>query len=91
MRPARVPFTSPYFAQSANPGTNREQIVLRTRGIKHVLAVSGQSFLLGGYGSNFGSMFVIMDDFEDRHEPELYADDPEFYEWAGSDPTGDPG
>jgi hypothetical protein len=24
-------------------------------------------------------------------EPELYADDPEFYEWAGSDQTGGPG
>jgi multidrug efflux pump len=51
-----------------------EQIVLRTRGIKHALSVSGQSFVLSAYGSNFGSMFVILDDFDQRQEPELYAD-----------------
>jgi multidrug efflux pump len=51
-----------------------ERIVLQTRGIKHALAVSGQSFLLSAYDSNFGSMFVILDDFDQRQEPELYAD-----------------
>ena len=44
-----------------------EQIVLSTRGIKHALVVTGQSFLLSANGSNFGSMFVILDDFDKRH------------------------
>jgi multidrug efflux pump len=51
-----------------------ERIVLGTRGIKHALVVSGQSFLLSAYGPNFGSMFVILDDFDSRQEPDLYAD-----------------
>ena len=51
-----------------------EQIVLATPGIKHALEVSGQSFLLGANGSNFGSMFVILDDFDRRQEPGLSAD-----------------
>jgi multidrug efflux pump subunit AcrB len=51
-----------------------EQIVLQTPGVKHALAVSGQSFLLSANGSNFGSMFVILDDFDQRQAPGLYAD-----------------
>ncbi|HEY7313847.1 MAG TPA: multidrug efflux RND transporter permease subunit [Gemmataceae bacterium] len=50
-----------------------EQLVLHTRGIKHALVVSGQSFLLSANGSNFGSMFVILDDFDKRHDPSLTA------------------
>ena len=48
-----------------------EQLVLHTPGIKHALVVSGQSFLLSANGSNFGSMFVILDDFDKRQDPEL--------------------
>jgi multidrug efflux pump len=51
-----------------------EQIVLSTPGIKHALVVSGQSFLLSANGSNFGSMFVILDDFDKRRDPDLTAD-----------------
>jgi multidrug efflux pump subunit AcrB len=50
-----------------------ERIVLDTPGIKHALAVTGQSFLLGINGSNYGSMFVILDDFDKRQDPELTA------------------
>jgi multidrug efflux pump len=52
-----------------------EKIILGTRGIKHALTVSGQSFLLSAAGSNFGSMFVILDDFDKRMEPGLTAAD----------------
>ncbi len=51
-----------------------EQIVLNTPGIKHALVVSGQSFLLSANGSNFGSMFVILDDFDKRQDRSLTAD-----------------
>ena len=40
----------------------------------HAWASPGQSFLLNANGSNFGSMFVILDDFDDRHGAELSAD-----------------
>jgi multidrug efflux pump len=36
--------------------------------------VAGQSSLLAMNGSNLGSMYVILDHFENRHSPELYAD-----------------
>jgi multidrug efflux pump len=42
-------------------------------GVKHVNAVAGNSFALSAYGSNFGSMFIILDDFEERRTPELYS------------------
>jgi multidrug efflux pump len=49
------------------------RVVLDTPGVKHVNAVAGNSFVLSAYGSNFGSMFIILDDFERRRQPELYA------------------
>jgi multidrug efflux pump len=49
------------------------QVALDTPGVKHVNAVAGNSFALSAYGSNFGSMFIILDDFEERRAPHLYA------------------
>jgi multidrug efflux pump len=50
------------------------QIILETPGIKHINAVAGNSFVLSAYGSNFGSMFIILDDFDNRLAPDLHAD-----------------
>ncbi|MBM3982714.1 MAG: efflux RND transporter permease subunit [Planctomycetes bacterium] len=44
------------------------------RPVKHVNAVAGNSFVLSAYGSNFGSMFVILDGFENRRSKTLSAD-----------------
>jgi multidrug efflux pump subunit AcrB len=54
--------------------TRVEAITRKTLGVKHTLGISGQSFLLSANGSNFGSMYVILDDFHRRHGPELSAD-----------------
>jgi len=51
-----------------------DQIIRATPGVKHSIGVAGQSFLLSVNGSNFGSMFVILDDFENRHSSELYSE-----------------
>lgn len=51
-----------------------EQIALQTPGVKNVNSVAGNSFLLGAYGSNFGSMFIILDSFHDRRDPAQSAD-----------------
>lgn len=48
-----------------------EKIALETPGIKNVNSVAGNSFTLSAYGSNFGSMFIILKDFSERHEPSL--------------------
>ncbi|HJZ60254.1 MAG TPA: efflux RND transporter permease subunit [Gemmataceae bacterium] len=46
----------------------------KTHPVKHCNAVAGNSFALSAYGSNFGSMFIILDGFENRRAPNLYAD-----------------
>jgi multidrug efflux pump len=50
------------------------KICLETPGVHHVSEVAGNSFVLRAYGSNFGSMFIILDDFTDRRSPDLTAD-----------------
>jgi multidrug efflux pump len=49
------------------------KVAMGTPGVRHVNAVAGNSFALSAYGSNFGSMFIILDDFDDRRAPHLYA------------------
>jgi multidrug efflux pump len=43
-------------------------------GIVHTVNATGQSFLIGANGSNFASIFVILDSFHHRRDPELHAD-----------------
>ncbi len=43
-------------------------------GVNHTVAVSGQSLLLNANAPNFGSMYVMLDPFEERLKPELSAD-----------------
>src|SRR5205823_10050024 len=50
------------------------RIALATPGVAHTNAVAGNSFVLSAYGSNFGSMFIILDDFPERREPGRHAD-----------------
>ena len=40
----------------------------QTPGVRHVNAVAGNSFVLSAYGSNFGSMFIILDPFDERRD-----------------------
>jgi multidrug efflux pump len=50
-------------------------IARSTPGVRHTNAIAGNSFVLSAYGSNFGSMFIILDDFPQRAGPGLYADE----------------
>jgi multidrug efflux pump subunit AcrB len=43
-----------------------EQAVRATPGVKHTVSIAGQSLLLGANASNFGSIYVMLDDFEHR-------------------------
>jgi multidrug efflux pump len=47
--------------------------VRKVRPISHTNAIAGNSFVLSAYGSNFGSMFIIMKDFDERRHPDLYS------------------
>jgi multidrug efflux pump subunit AcrB len=51
-----------------------EAIARKTDGVKHTVAVAGQSILLNANSSNFGSMYVMLDDFHERLDPDLSAD-----------------
>ncbi len=51
-----------------------EEIALKTPGVKHTVAISGQSILLGANASNYGALYLMLDDFEDRRAPALSAD-----------------
>ncbi len=52
-----------------------EKIAHETAGVAHTVTISGLSFLLQANGSNFGSMFIVLDPSEKRKAPGLYADD----------------
>ena len=44
-------------------------IARKTPGIKHVTGITGQSFVLNAFGSNFGSMFVNLERYAERRDP----------------------
>ncbi|HBI44064.1 MAG TPA: transporter, partial [Planctomycetales bacterium] len=50
------------------------EVVKNTRGVLHTISVAGQSFSLGANGSNFGNLFITLEGFDKRHDPELYSD-----------------
>lgn len=51
------------------------RIILKTEGVKHVIAYAGYSFLSGANQSNVATMFARLEPFEQRAgHPELHAD-----------------
>ncbi|HLN31322.1 MAG TPA: efflux RND transporter permease subunit [Gemmataceae bacterium] len=48
-----------------------EQLLHQTPGIAHTLAIAGQSFTLSANGSNFGNLFVSLEEFDKRRDPSL--------------------
>ncbi len=51
-----------------------ERICDKVEGVKHTVAIAGQSLLLAANASNFGSMYVMLDDFHKRAEEHRSAD-----------------
>ncbi len=54
-----------------------EKMAREVPGVAHTVAVSGQSFLLSAFGSNFASMFIVLDEFSKRPEPTVER----FFKW----------
>ena len=50
-----------------------EKIARTVPGIRFTQAMTGQSLLLSANGSNFGSMFFILDEYEERPDPVVGA------------------
>ena len=61
------------FERAQDVCDHMDRIARSTKGVKHTIGITGQSILLGANGSNFASMFVILDPFEDRKSKELSA------------------
>jgi multidrug efflux pump len=51
-----------------------DRLARATPGVRTTVAVSGQSILLTANSANFGSMFVVLEPFDDRRDPERSAD-----------------
>ena len=51
-----------------------DRISHETPGVRHTVGMSGNSILSGSTSSNFGSVFVILDGFDERRGPALSAD-----------------
>ncbi|HVK17009.1 MAG TPA: efflux RND transporter permease subunit, partial [Fimbriiglobus sp.] len=48
-----------------------DRITRSIPGVSHTVTIGGMSFVLGANGPNFGTMFVLLDDFERRkHDPQ---------------------
>jgi hydrophobe/amphiphile efflux-1 (HAE1) family protein len=75
-----------YFMSSVELPTgaslNRTQAVvdtvgsrlLRIEGVDNVISITGMSFLAGGSGSNYGSLFVVLDPWSQRKAKDLHVD-----------------
>ena len=48
-----------------------EEIAKDTPGVKHTVAIAGQSILMNANAPNFGAMYLMLDDFHHRLDPEL--------------------
>lgn len=48
-----------------------ERIAKGTPGVKHTVAISGQSILMNANAPNFGAMYLMLDDFHDRSKAGL--------------------
>ncbi|MFT3883661.1 MAG: multidrug efflux RND transporter permease subunit [Gemmatales bacterium] len=51
-----------------------EKLVGKTKGVSHTVAIAGQSLLLNANAPNFGSMFVMLDEFSQRTAHDMSAD-----------------
>jgi multidrug efflux pump len=48
-----------------------EEMVRKTDGVAHTIGIPGQSFVLNAVGSNLGSMYVILKEFDHRRDHAL--------------------
>jgi multidrug efflux pump len=58
-----------FFGAKPEPG---EKTYPGIPGINHTVSIAGQSSLLSANGSNFGSCYVVLDDFEHRRSHDVY-------------------
>jgi multidrug efflux pump len=62
------------LGRTTNEMTRLDVIARRTPGVAHTVSVAGQSVLLNTNAPNFGTLYVLLDDFPTRHDSERSAD-----------------
>lgn len=62
------------FGVTADAVTRAEKSALEVAGVNHTVAIAGQSVLLNANASNFGTLYVMLDDFHRRAADGLSAD-----------------
>jgi multidrug efflux pump len=51
-----------------------QKIAAETPGVAHAVDIPGQSFVMNGISSNFGTMFIVLKPFSERRSPGLYSE-----------------
>ena len=51
-----------------------QRIIAETDGVAHTVDIPGQSFVMNGVSSNFGTTFITLKPFHDRRSPALYSE-----------------
>jgi multidrug efflux pump len=51
-----------------------QKIAASEPGVAHTVDIPGQSFVMNGVSSNFGTMFITLKPFHERRSPELYSE-----------------
>ena len=51
-----------------------EKLAIKIPGVSHTVAIAGQSLLLNANAPNYGSMYVMLDDFHHRTKPSLHGE-----------------
>ncbi|MCE9546073.1 MAG: efflux RND transporter permease subunit [Planctomycetia bacterium] len=58
--------------QTAKVVARIDNIIKNDPAVEHRLTLAGQSFTLGVFAPNAGQFFIILKDFDHRHDPSLY-------------------
>jgi multidrug efflux pump len=51
-----------------------QKIIQKHPGVAHIVDIPGQSFVMNGVSSNFGSVFIILKPFHQRRAPDMYSE-----------------
>ena len=62
------------LSRSEQTALKVDELARATPGVKHTVAVAGQSAVLGGNAANFVTLYVMLDPFGERNDPARHAE-----------------
>jgi multidrug efflux pump len=60
------------FERTSDTMDEIERIAHTEAGVQFTVTMAGRSLLLNAEGANFGTMFIVLNEFKERQSPELY-------------------